>query len=59
MPWWNALSHTGVHGDATKATPEKGQRLLDAAVQECTEFVLELKDKPLPVRWEPSEVPPA
>ena len=26
MPWWNAISHTGVHGDATKATAEKGGR---------------------------------
>jgi creatinine amidohydrolase len=58
MPWWNALSHTGVHGEPTKATAEKGQILLDAAVKECVEFVRELKEKPLPVRWEPSEVPP-
>jgi creatinine amidohydrolase len=58
MPWWNAISHTGVHGDATKATAEKGRILLDAAVKESVEFVRELKEKPLPVRWEPSEVPP-
>ena len=25
MPWWNAISRTGVHGDATKATAEKGR----------------------------------
>ncbi|MGH2589875.1 MAG: creatininase family protein, partial [Actinomycetota bacterium] len=59
MPWWNAISHTGVHGDATKATAEKGAVLLDAAVKECVEFVRELREKPLPVRWEPSEKPPA
>jgi len=58
MPWWNAISHTGVHGDATKATAEKGVALLAAAVDECVEFVRELKDKPLPVRWEPTERPP-
>jgi creatinine amidohydrolase len=58
MPWWNAISHTGVHGDATKATADKGDVLLDAAVKECVEFVRELRDKPLPVRWEPSESPP-
>ena len=58
MPWWNAISHTGVHGDATKATAEKGRILLDAAVKESVEFVRELKEKPLPVRWLPSEVPP-
>jgi creatinine amidohydrolase len=59
MPWWNAISHTGVHGDATKATAEKGHVLLDAAVKESIEFVRELREKPLPVRWPPSEVPPA
>jgi creatinine amidohydrolase len=58
MPWWSAISHTGVHGDATKATAEKGAILLDAAVKECVEFVRELRDKPLPVRWEPTETPP-
>src|SRR3990172_2561685 len=26
MPWWNAISHTGVHGAPTKATAEKGNR---------------------------------
>lgn len=55
MPWWNAISRTGVHGDATKATAEKGSVLLDAAVTECVEFVRELRGKPLPERWEPSE----
>jgi creatinine amidohydrolase len=58
MPWWNAISHTGVHGDATKATAEKGVALLDAAVKECIEFVQELKERALPVRWDPTETPP-
>jgi creatinine amidohydrolase/Fe(II)-dependent formamide hydrolase-like protein len=44
-----------VHGDATKATAEKGKVLLEQAVRECAGFVTELRDKPLPVRWEPSE----
>jgi creatinine amidohydrolase len=57
MPWWNAISHTGVHGAPTKATADKGRALLDQAVKETVEFVRELKDKPLPVRWEPSETP--
>jgi creatinine amidohydrolase/Fe(II)-dependent formamide hydrolase-like protein len=57
MPWWNALSRTGVHGDATKASADKGHILLDAAVKECIEFVRELREKPLPVRREPRETP--
>jgi creatinine amidohydrolase len=59
MPWWNAISRTGVHGDATKGTAEKGHVLLEAAVKESIEFVRELREKPLPVRRPPSEVPPA
>ncbi len=55
MPWWNAISHTGVHGDATKATAEKGKALFEAAVRECVSFVHELREKPLPARWEPTE----
>jgi creatinine amidohydrolase len=55
MPWWSSFSRTGVQGDATKATAEKGARLLDAAVRECVEFVRELLAKPLPARREPRE----
>ncbi|MFB6219556.1 MAG: creatininase family protein [Halobacteriaceae archaeon] len=32
MEWWSTVSETGVKGDATAATPEKGERLLAAAV---------------------------
>jgi creatinine amidohydrolase/Fe(II)-dependent formamide hydrolase-like protein len=59
MPWWNALSQTGVHGDATRATAEKGAALLAAAVDECVGFVRELRSKPLPVKMTPSETPPS
>jgi creatinine amidohydrolase len=55
MPWWNAFSATGVQGDATAATPEKGEALLALAVEECVEFVRELREKPLPERREPRE----
>jgi creatinine amidohydrolase len=55
MPWWSAFSRTGIQGDATKGTAEKGRALLDAAVSECVEFVRELLEKPLPVRHEPQE----
>jgi creatinine amidohydrolase len=57
MPWWSSFSSTGVQGDATKATAEKGSRLLDAAVRECVAFVRELLAKPLPRRREPRETP--
>jgi creatinine amidohydrolase len=57
MPWWSSFSRTGVQGDATKATAEKGAALLDAAVEECVGFVRELLAMPLPSRREPAETP--
>jgi creatinine amidohydrolase len=58
MPWWSSFSATGVQGDATKATAEKGRALMAAAVAECVEFVGELLEKPLPARREPQETLP-
>ena len=55
MPWWSSFSRTGIQGDATKGTAEKGEALLDAAVSECVAFVRELLEKPLPERREPQE----
>ena len=55
MPWWSSFSRTGVQGDATKATAEKGRALLDAAVAECVAYVRELLRMPLPERLEPQE----
>jgi creatinine amidohydrolase len=55
MPWWSSFSRTGVQGDATKGTAEKGEALLEAAVSECVEYVRELLAKPLPERREPQE----
>ena len=55
MPWWSSFSATGVQGDATKATAEKGVALLEAAVEECVGFVRELLAWPLPERREPRE----
>ena len=55
MPWWSSFSGTGVQGDATKATAEKGRALLDAAVAECVAYVRELLAMPLPKRREPQE----
>ena len=58
MPWWSSFSRTGIQGDASKATAEKGRKLLDAAVTECVEFVRELLARPLPERLEPQETLP-
>jgi creatinine amidohydrolase len=55
MPWWSAISHTGVHGAPTQATAEKGAALLEAAVEECVAYVRELLEKALPIRGAPTE----
>ena len=53
MPWWSSFSRTGVQGQPTLATAEKGKALLDAAVTECVSYVRELREKPLPRRRTP------
>jgi creatinine amidohydrolase/Fe(II)-dependent formamide hydrolase-like protein len=55
MPWWSAFSLTGIQGDASKGTAEKGEAFLAAAVEECLGFVHDLLAKPLPQRREPQE----
>jgi creatinine amidohydrolase len=53
MPWWSSFSRTGVQGEPTKATPEKGKQLLEAAVAECLAYVREIRSKLLPERRKP------
>jgi creatinine amidohydrolase len=53
MPWWSSFSASGVQGEPTRATADKGAALLDAAVAECTGYIRELLDKPLPRRRSP------
>ena len=56
MPWWSSFSRSGVQGEPTLATPEKGRALLEAAVAECVSYVRELRRKPILERRAP-EVP--
>jgi creatinine amidohydrolase len=50
MPWWSSFSTSGIQGAATRATPEKGKVLFEAAVSEIASFVAELRSKPIPTR---------
>jgi creatinine amidohydrolase len=50
MPYWSTMSVSGVRGDATKATREKGEQFLAAAVEGLVELVRELKEMELPPR---------
>ena len=43
MPYWSSLSASGVMGDATKATPEKGEKLLEAARDSLIDLIRELR----------------
>jgi creatinine amidohydrolase len=50
MEHWSAISETGVMGDPTKATAEKGQRLLSAAARGLVELIDEMRDRVSAVR---------
>lgn len=43
MPYWSAMSDSGVRGDATKATREKGEQFLEAAVTGLIDLIRELR----------------
>ena len=43
VPYWSAVTPTGVMGDATKATVEKGEQFLEAAVTGLVDLIRELK----------------
>jgi creatinine amidohydrolase/Fe(II)-dependent formamide hydrolase-like protein len=53
MPWWSSFSKSGVQGDATKATAEKGKALFEAAVAEICAYVEEIAEMPIPERRDP------
>lgn len=44
-PHWSGLSRSGVVGDATVATADKGERLLSAAVDEIRAFIGEIAER--------------
>ena len=43
VPYWSAVTSSGVMGDATKASAEKGEQFLEAAVSGLVELIRELK----------------
>ena len=47
---WSSFSESGVQGDASKATADKGKVLFEAAVIEVAGYVNELRAMPLPER---------
>lgn len=46
MDWWSSFSKSGVLGDATKGTREKGIKLLEAAARGLAELIVEFRNRP-------------
>jgi creatinine amidohydrolase len=55
--YWGRWTQTGVHGDPTKATAEKGRIIFDAAVKGLVALVDELRDWPIARRVEMHDRP--
>lgn len=47
MEWWSTISETGVMGDATVASPETGELLLEAAVEGLESVLEEFSEHPV------------
>lgn len=47
MEWWTTFSHTGVLGDPTLASQEKGARLYDVVIDRMVELVQEMRARPI------------
>jgi creatinine amidohydrolase len=55
--FWGRWTQQGVHGDATKATPEKGRLIFETAVTRLIEVVDEWRSWPLPARADQHRLP--
>ncbi|MBT4499657.1 MAG: hypothetical protein HOC74_18160, partial [Gemmatimonadetes bacterium] len=43
VPYWSSITASGVNGDATKATKEKGEKFLAASVESLVDLIRELR----------------
>ena len=48
--WWSSFSKTGVAGEATKATAEKGRVIFERAADNLVRLARELRARPDPDR---------
>ena len=46
MDWWTRFSKSGVYGDATISTADKGEKFFEAAVEYFVKLVREFKNRP-------------
>jgi len=47
VPYWSSVTPNSVMGDATKATREKGEQFLEAAIEGLIDLIRELKETPI------------
>lgn len=50
MDWWSRITETGMIGDATVASPEKGEKLFNIAVDKICAFILEFRNREIKER---------
>ena len=50
IPYWSARTASGVSGDATKASREKGEAFLEAAIEGLIDLIRELRGTAIPAR---------
>jgi creatinine amidohydrolase len=50
MDWWSSFSKTGVVGDPTLATREKGKQMFETVVERMVELAREFRDRPRAAR---------
>ena len=55
IPYWSSQTASGVLGDATKATKEKGEKFLEAATEGLIELIRELRGTEIPPRRDQHE----
>ena len=58
VPYWSSVTASGVMGDATKATREKGEQFLEAGVNGLIELVREFRQTPILKRRVQHGAPP-
>jgi len=49
-PFWSSFSQTGIMGDASQGTVEKGVQMLEAAADGLADLIREMKARPIPER---------
>jgi creatinine amidohydrolase/Fe(II)-dependent formamide hydrolase-like protein len=55
--FWGRWTRTGVHGNPTKATPEKGRRILEIVLKHALVWLDEFRAWPIEARQDQHRLP--